>query len=216
MFTRSRFHSALTTLVAAFLATACGSAIAGEREELPATTELTVRLTETLNSDRHGAGHEFTAEVRDAVRSEGKVVIPAGAPVRGRILDFGDDPPRLELEFDVVEVYGETYPLHAGLVAVTPREHSEMKDEGAKIGGGAAAGAVLGAVIGGGVREAVIGAAAGAAAGTGVAILTKDRHAFLPRGSTMRLRLLEPLEIVVPEEPEATSNETGSDESGSM
>lgn len=185
----------------ALAAAGCGAAVAGEREEVPVATEFTVRLAETLNSDRHGAGNEFLATVRDDVTGgDGVVLIPAGSEVRGHIVEFGEDPPTLRLSFDRIDVRGEGHDLDAELVAVTPREHSEMVDEGAKIGGGAAVGAVLGAVIGGGAKEAVIGAAAGAAAGTGVALATKDTHAYLPAGSVMRLRLDRPLEVILPEE----------------
>ena len=75
---------------------------------------------------------------------------------------------------------------------------SEMKDEAAKIGGGAAAGAVLGGAIGGDVKSAAIGAAAGAAAGTGVAMASKEKWAVLPAGSRLVLRLEEPLLLPAP------------------
>lgn len=200
-----RRASALPVAIAFFtFVTACGVVVAGETEEVPAATELTVQLETTLNSERHGSGDVFTSSVRnDVTDAEGRTLIPAGARVHGHIADFSEDPPRLKLEFDRIEVRGDVHDLQAELLALTPRRHSEMTDEGAKIGGGAAAGALLGAVIGGGAKEAVIGAAAGAAAGTGVALATKESHAYLPAGSTMRIRLIEPLHVRLPESDES-------------
>lgn len=197
----------------AVVASGCGAAAANEREELPRATELTVRLEQTLDSQYHGAGSEFSATVRhDVMDAEGLVLIPSGTAVYGHIGDFREDPPALQLEFDRIEVRGERLDLDAEVVSVTPRRESEMTDEGKKIGGGAVAGAILGAVIGGGAKEAVIGAAAGAAAGTGVALATKKTRAYLPAGSVLGIRLVEPLEVPLAEpEPDQEDRETDAD-----
>ncbi|MDX1393261.1 MAG: hypothetical protein R3195_02675 [Gemmatimonadota bacterium] len=190
----------LTALAAGVVSAACGDAIAGEREEVPQATEMTVTLSHTITSERHGTGDEFDAVVRhDVIDGTGQILIPANSPVQGHITELSEDPPRLGLSFDRLAAWAEEHDLNAELVSVTPREHSEMVDEGAKIGGGAAAGALLGAVIGGGAKEAVIGAAAGAAAGTGGALATKDRHVYLPAGSVLRIRLIDPIEVIIPE-----------------
>lgn len=192
------------TTLAVFLAAACGIASAGERAEVTAGTMVTVRLDQTLNSTRHGAGDTFTATVTDPVTDGERLLIPAGSTVRGDILEFTAKPPQLRLAFQEIEVRGETHVLEAELTSLAPRTHSEMKDEAAKIGGGAAAGALLGGVIGGGAKEALIGAAAGAAAGTGVALATKETHAYLPAGSVLRLKLTRPLEVRLREEETRT------------
>ncbi len=70
-----------------------------------------------------------------------------------------------------------------------------MKDEVAKIGGGAGAGAVLGGVIGGDAKSAAIGAAAGAAAGTGLALATKEKWAVLPAASELSVVLERSLRL---------------------
>lgn len=202
---RTKSHAWAT--LAFFLAGACGIAAAGERVEVPAGTSLTVSLDQTLNSERHGSGDAFSATVTDPVTAGDRIAIPSGAKVQGEILEFSEDPPRLRVAFKEIEVRGETHLLEAELASVTPSRHSEMKDEGAKIGGGAAAGALLGGVIGGDAKGALIGAAAGAAAGTGVALATKESpHAFLPAGSIFRLELDQPLEVRA-EEPEQAEGE---------
>lgn len=187
------------TVLILFAAAACGVASAGARAEVPAGTSLTLRLAQTLNSERHGPGTAFGATVTDPVTREGELLIPSGSKVRGEVLEFSQDPPLLRVAFKQIEVRGEMHILEAEPASITPRKHSEMKDEAAKIGGGAAAGALLGGVIGGDAKGALIGAAAGAAAGTGVALATKESHAYLPAGSIFRLELERPLEVSLEE-----------------
>jgi len=175
---------------------ACGSAVAGDLVEVPEQTSMKVELGQTLSSDQNGPGDQFTASVLETVYGpEGQALIPAGSTVRGTITDIQEDPPSIQLQFQELDVRGDTHPIRVELVTVTPRKHSEMRDEGAKIGGGAAAGAILGGVVGGDAKGAVIGAAAGAAAGTGVALATKKTHVYLPSGSLMNLRLTESIKV---------------------
>ena len=188
---------------------ACGSAVAGDLVEVPEQTSMKVELDQTLNSNRNGAGDQFTATLAETVYGpEGEALIPAGSHFLGTITEIQEDPPKMQLEFQEVVVRGENHPIRVELVSVTPRKHSEMRDEGAKIGGGAAAGAILGGVIGGDAKGAVIGAAAGAAAGTGVALATKDTHVYLPAGSLMNLRLTQSIKVEKPDDttPADTEN----------
>jgi len=192
------FRSARALAVVA--AAACGSAVAGDLVQVPEQTSMKVKLEQTLNSDVNGPGDPFAATVTETVYGpEGSALIPAGSAVRGTVTSIQEDPPKIQLAFNEIDVRGESHPIQVELVSVTPRKHSEMRDEGAKIGGGAAAGAILGGVIGGDAKGAVIGAAAGAAAGTGVALATKDSHVYLPAGSLMNLRLTQPLEVTRPD-----------------
>lgn len=208
---KTRGRRSLAAVVTGLVAlAACSPAGAGTRAEVPEGTTLTVRLDQTLTTERNGAGDVFTATVTSAVTDEdGRVLVPEGAGVRGQISEFTEDPPRLRLAFEEIEIRTETHLLEAELLSVTPRSQSEMVDEGAKIGGGAAAGALLGGVIGGGAKEAVIGAAAGAAAGTGVALATRERHAYLPAGSLLRLELGRPLVVRLEEERGPAASEGG-------
>lgn len=199
---RGRALSPFPAVAMAFLLVAgCGLARGEERAEVVAGSSMTLKLEQTLHSERHGSGDPFTATVAEPLTAEGRVLVPRGATVHGGVVELSEDPPRVQLAFHALEVRGERHELEAELVHITPRKHSEMTDEAAKIGGGAAAGAVLGGVIGGNVKGAVIGAAAGAAAGTGLALATKDTHVYLPAGSLLKLRLDRALQVRL-EEPE--------------
>jgi len=189
-----RFEFAAIAAVAAIAA--CGVGVAADQAEVPAGTTLKIRLNQTLDSDQHGPGSGFTATVSTALfGEEGQTLIPVGSLLHGKILTLQEDPPRVQLEFTDIEVRGESKNLDASLVEFAPARQSEMKDEGKKIGGGAAAGAIVGGLVGGDVGGAAVGAVAGAAAGTGVALLTKDSHVFVPAGSIFQIELLRPLTV---------------------
>lgn len=192
MFART---GSLTLLATAALA-ACGAGVAADRAEVAEGTTVKVRLNQTLHSERHGTGSGFTATATQPVYGdEGKILIPAGSVVQGKILTMQEDPPRLQLEFTEIEVRGETHNLQASLVEFEPTNRSEMQDEGKKIGGGATLGAIVGGLAGGDLEDAAVGAVAGAAAGTGVALLTKDSYVFVPAGSILQLELQQSLPV---------------------
>jgi hypothetical protein len=200
MLRRVRFAS----VIAAAALAGCGVGAAADQAEVPAGTVLKIRLNQTLDSDRHGPGSGFTATVSAPVlNADGETLIPAGSVLRGKILTLQEDPPRAQLEFTDIEVRGESKGIDASLVEFAPTRKSEMKDEGKKIGGGAAAGAFVGGLVGGDVGGAAVGAVAGAAAGTGVALLTKDSHVFVPAGSIFQLELLRSVPVPLEAEPES-------------
>lgn len=166
-----------------------------DSNRVAAGTELTVELEDRLSVAESEEGDEFHATVDEAVRSGGDVVLPAGALIHGRITALHrsqgpDDPNVLKLHFYRIDVRGQSYPLTAELTDANPE--TDTGDALLKVGAGAAAGAVLGEIL---ADEAVVGAAVGAAAGTAVALATKQEEAVLARGSRMRLRLQEPLEL---------------------
>lgn len=188
-------------VLATLLTAACGAAEAGgERFEVPIGTTLNVRLDQTLNANSSGPGDLVTGTLSQPVTDGNRVLIPAGAAVRGEIVEFQKDPPRMTVSFSEIKARGDVLILDAEVASVAAVRKSKMKGKGKKIGGGAAAGAVLGGVIGGNVKGAVVGGAAGAAAGTGVALATKDVQVYVPAGSTVRVRLDRPLEVRMPEE----------------
>jgi len=168
-------HLRLPSIIAAAAIAACGVGIAADQAEVPAGTTLKIRVA-----------------IFDA---DGEELVPAGSLLHGKILTLQEDPPRAQLEFSEIEIRGETKGIDASLIEFAPAKQSEMKDEGKKIGGGAAAGAIVGGLVGGDVGGAAVGAVAGAAAGTGVALATKDSHVFVPAGSIFQLELLQSVPV---------------------
>lgn len=163
--------------------------------EIPSGSSLEVRLDETLSTRFTRVGARISGSVSEPVVSDGVLLVPEGAKVEGVVTSITSQPPAVSAEFDALHVDGTVYSIRGVVTDQAMVRRSEMKDEAAKIGGGAAAGAVLGGVIGGDVKGAAIGAAAGAAAGTGVAMATKEKWAVLPAGSRLALRLEESLRL---------------------
>ncbi len=171
--------------------------------EGPSGTGLEVVLDRGVNTKSTQAGAAVSASLKAPVRIGANVVIPSGSVLHGTITAISEQPPSMTAVFTALEIGEDMFVLDAQPTTVRLAEHSEMTNEGAKIGGGAAAGAVLGGVIGGNVKGAVIGAAAGAAAGTGVALVTKDHWAYLPSGSRLHVQLVAPIHIPLPEDEAA-------------
>lgn len=166
---------------------------------IPSGTAIRATLDGEISTKTAKVGDRFTATVSSAVVEGRTVLVPEGATLTGEVTGVqkkeGDQKAGLGLAFRTLTIEGEPYPFGGSLTSITPKTEREMKDEGAKIGGGAAAGGLLGAIIGGDAKGAVIGAAAGAAAGTVVTLATREEHAVLPAGTAMELRVDESLDV---------------------
>ena len=195
---RFRYNSLPILPLLAFM-WACGplDAEEGEFAEIPSGTSVEIQLDETLSTRTTRVGSPISGSVLQSVIYDGIVVIPEGARVGGVVTSISREPPVVSAELDALRVDGTLYLIRGVLTEAAMVRRSEMKDEAAKIGGGAATGAVLGGAIGGDVKSAAIGAAAGAAAGTGVALATKERWAILPAGSRLSMRMEEPLRLAL-------------------
>jgi hypothetical protein len=188
-----------TTGLLIWVAAACGGLGASEEKfaEVPSGASIAARLASGVNSNVTRPGQTLTAIVSEPIVIGGDIVIPADAVLSGTVTAISQKPPSMTIEWTEIETVAGTLVLTAKPTIVRLAEHSEMKDEAAKIGGGAAAGAIVGGVVGGNVKGAAIGAAAGAAAGTGVALATKERYAYLPAGSQVSVQLAESLSVPV-------------------
>jgi len=165
---------------------------------LLAGTRLSVRLAESLSSDRNQPGERFLATLDQPLVVEGLVIAGRGARVEGRLfvserggrvmgashlairLQFLEtsDGQRVRIETDTFEVEGPT---------------SRGRDA-AKVAIGAGLGAAIGAIAGGG-KGAAVGAAAGGTAGTGTVIATRGKPAVLPAETRIVFRLREPVTL---------------------
>lgn len=204
--------------VAAVGVAACGVAAGADRMEVPSGTTVTATLDQELTTKSSSRGDPVTATVTAPVSGgDGSVLIPAGAKLHGEVTGVRDEgsqekPAFLAIQFDELELRGSTVSLDsARLVEANPAVESETHDEVAKIGGGAAAGALLGGLISGEAEGAVAGGLVGAVAGTAVTLGTAHQHAYLPRGSRVRVELLQSIQVPAPpeEDESAETAETG-------
>lgn len=164
---------------------------------IPAHTEIEVRLDQSIATNRVIPGDPFFATVADPVVVSGQTVIPAGAPVKGRIISV-HEPGRLKgvaelrLALDSVEVEGNYYDIHSS--TFTRFGHNHKKRNWEIIGGGSGGGALLGALVGGG-KGALIGAPIGAGAGITGAALTGKKDIVIPAETAMTFQLLAPVDV---------------------
>ena len=150
---------------------------------IPAGTPVTIRLTSQINSGTAKAGRSFDATLAKSVVVNGKTIVRAGVPVKGKVT-YVKPSGRLhapgQLTLRLTSVDGQ--PVQSSAVRRQGKSHT--KSNVTKIGGGAAAGTLVGAVAGGG-KGAAIGAMAGAGAGTGVAAATGKQEAVFPAESAL-------------------------------
>jgi len=150
--------------------------------ELPAGTNLVVRLIDSVDSDVNRVGQTFAASLDEPVMMNGGVVIPRGVDVVVKLVDSkesGKLTGRSELTLDLVSVKVDGRPVDINTQTVS-RESSSRGERTAKVAGGTAAvGAIIGAIAGGG-KGAAIGAAAGGAAGAGAEVVTKGQRVKIP------------------------------------
>jgi hypothetical protein len=165
---------------------------------VPTGTIITVRLDESLSSDRRIPGDTFSASLAEPLVADGLVVAERGARVTGRVTDVrragrlsGTSMLQLELsslttaDGQRVGVYSEPW---------TKQGEGSGRREAAAIGGGAAIGAIIGAIAGGG-SGAAIGAGAGGAAGTGAAAIAGGKAVNVPSETVIRFRLASSVTI---------------------
>jgi len=168
-----------------------------EQITIPANTEIDVRLDRSIATNRVAPGDPFYATVDDPVVVDGESVIPAGSPVKGKVLSVREagrwhGVAELRLALDAVEINGNDYDLHSSTFARFGHNHKKRNWE--LIGGGGGGGALIGALAGG-AKGLLIAAPVGAAAGLVGAGATEKRNIVIPAETSMIFRLLNPVTV---------------------
>jgi hypothetical protein len=169
------------------------------RVTLTTETLLTVRLIDSVSSERHQPGDIFLASLDEPIVADGFVIAERGANVEGRVVAV-EQPGRVKgkaliaieltrietTDGQVVDIRTQTFEREAA---------SETAEEARKVGIGASLGALIGGIAGGG-KGAAIGAAIGGGASTGTVLATKGQPALLESETRITFRLNEPVTIV--------------------
>ena len=174
----------------------------GRVASIAAGTTISLRSGQRVCTNTHRPGDRFTATVTSAVQGANGAVIPAGSKAVVQVTSVersenANDPARIGLVVQSVQVNGKTYPIDASItnVATETQRESTKKDDAKKVIGGAIAGAVIGQILGKDTKSTVIGAATGAAAGTAIAMGTGDYAGCIPDGGAITIRLNSPAQI---------------------
>lgn len=166
---------------------------------IPEGTTISVTVDETLSSNNNHVGDIFAASTSEPVVLDGKLVIPKGAKVSGRVVDAKESgrlhvPARLAVALNSIEVDSKSYDVQSSTYSLKGRNHN--KRNLGFIGGGAAGGALIGGLAGGGTG-ALIGSAVGAGAGTAGAAATGKKEITLPAETRLNFRLRQPLAVSI-------------------
>jgi len=168
---------------------------------LPAGTDLTFRLTQTISTSDSHAGDTFNAQVaQDVVGPDGSVLIPAGTAARGEVLESkrgeGDTPAILAVRMNTMEVNGDWVPIDASMLSADVQ--GEKGDTGSETAGkiaiGTAAGALIGQILGKDTESTLAGAGVGTVVGAVVALTSRTGEAKLEEGARLHVRLNAPVE----------------------
>lgn len=162
--------------------------------EIPAGTEMDVRLSGRLNSGTAKVEDRFEATTLVDVAAGGRTVVPAGSVMRGVVTDVQpatrtNRTARMTLSFDQLTVNGRAYPIRGTVTQAI--EGEGIRGEAGRIGTGAGVGAILGGILGG-FRGALAGILIGAG---GTLAATEGKEVELPQGSVLRVRIDSPVQI---------------------
>ena len=157
------------------------------RLEIPAGSEIDVRLLTALTSDTAQPEDRVEATTLIDLYRGNDLLVPAGSRLTGWVTSVDrasrtDRKGSLTLEFNRLEVRGRTYDTRA---FVTQALESEgLKGEVGRIGAGSAIGAIIGGILGG-AKGALAGILIG---GGGVIAATEGKDVHLPEGTVLRVR----------------------------
>jgi len=161
-------------------------------------TALSVRLVDSIDSERNQIGDTFRATLNAPITVDGEVVVPSGSDVVGHLADVKSagrfaGKSLVVLQLDSISSNGRTYNVQTDQFK---REGSSRGVNTAeKVGAGAGIGAIIGAIAGGG-KGAAIGAAAGGGLGGGVQAATKGQQIKLPSETVLNFNLQAPVTVV--------------------
>jgi len=159
--------------------------------DLPAGTDIRVRLDQDLGSKISQAGDSFTATVEAPVLVNGQTVIPKGTSADGAVIDAKPlgrfkGGAVLAIRLERVHTKWGSYPVATSTIARA--EKGKGKRSAILTGGGAGLGALIGGLAGGG-KGAAIGALAGGGAGAAGSAFTGNKEILLPAETLLTFRL---------------------------
>ena len=166
---------------------------------VPAGTDLTVIMIDSVSSKTNNAGDEFLASLAAPLVVGGKTVLDKGTKVRGRVIDAEGSGrvkglANIRLALTGIVDGAKTIPI-VTKPFVAEAEGTKGRDA-AMAGGAAGVGAAIGAITGG-KKGAGVGAIVGGAAGTGAVLATKGKEVEFGSESKVTFTLDKDAELPV-------------------
>lgn len=154
-------------------------------------TRLMVRIDQTLDSSRHGAGHMFTGRLEADLVVDGVKLAPRGGRVYGRLVSSkqgGRMAGKSELGIVITDIVINEIPHSVQTTGV----QAVSQGSGGKTVRNVATGAAIGRLARGDSK----GARRGAAVGLGASVLTKGSKVYVPASTLMEFNLAADLVYV--------------------
>ena len=165
--------------------------------QIQAGTPITVRMIDSVDSEKTRLGETFRASVDEPVLVDGQPVIQRGSDAVVKLVEdrqSGKIAGRTVLTLALMQVMVNGRMIDVTSGDVSQASSSRGARSGKVIGGTAVAGAILGGIVGGG-KGAAIGAGSGAAVGTGVEVFTKGQRVKIPSETRLTFTLQQPAQI---------------------
>lgn len=165
--------------------------------EVPAGTQVVVRLIDDVDSQRDQVGKNYRASLDNDIVVDGQTLVPRGADVTAKLVnsqESGKLGGKTVLTLDLTQMRINGQMVNLDTSSVSQASGSRGKKAAATVGGVAALGAIIGAIAGGG-SGAAIGAASGAAVGTGATVLTKGERVRVPSETRLTFTLEQPIQL---------------------
>jgi hypothetical protein len=164
------------------------------RGEIPANTELDVRLSNILNSGTAQVEDRFEATTAADLVIDGRTIVPAGSVMRGvvsSVTPAGRLKRKAEMmvTFDQLTINGRSYPIRGTVTQAI--EGEGVKGDLPRAGVGAGVGAIIGGILGG-FKGAMAGVLIG---GGGTIAATEGKEVELPQGTVLRVRVESPVPL---------------------
>jgi hypothetical protein len=156
--------------------------------EIPAGTELDVRLSKVLNSGTAKVEDRFEATTAVDLVIDGRTLVPAGAVMRGLVSSVEpatrtNRTARITVNFDQLSFSGRNYPIRGTVTQAI--EGEGIRGEASRVGTGAGVGAIIGGILGG-FKGLMAGILIG---GGGTIAATEGKEVDLPQGTVLRVRV---------------------------
>lgn len=158
-------------------------ASSSQQVTIPAGTRLVIRMTDTVDSSRHGAGHRFRGQLESALVVDGQTVVPRGTFLHGRVTQAQQSGrmvgrSALSIEFTDFMIDDVLVPIATGELS------AQTQGEAGRTVGRTARAAAIGGLI-----DGSSGARTGARVGAGASILTRGSNINVPRGTILETSL---------------------------
>lgn len=162
---------------------------------IPAGTQITVRMTDSIDSQKNHIGETFRASLEEPLRVDGRIAVSRGAEAIGRLVAVEQagrlrGRSKVAVELTALNFDGMSVAVQTG--AYQEVGSSQGKETAKLAGAGALAGTVIGAIAGG-TKGTLIGAGVGAAGGTVAQTIRGSEQVRIPAESLVIFTLQSPL-----------------------